>query len=187
MPVTDCPWSPNVKKMGAGSWWGHMVIWSGGKENEGRYMNNLSLTGWCLWFEREYPPQAPVLECVAPVSEIVKGLGDVTLLEVVQHWDGALRSQRPTLGPVSLSLSWLPAVDQDVKLPVITRRWWCMPLIPALRRQRQVGLCEFGASLVYRVSSRTAGLTSLNSYKHVHGALTHKIIFKALLKKWLSV
>ena len=29
-----------------------------------------------------------------------------------------------------------------------------MPLIPALR-QRQVDLCEFEASLVYRVSSRT--------------------------------
>ena len=28
-------------------------------------------------------------------------------------------------------------------------------LIPALKRQRQVDLCEFGASLVYRVSSRT--------------------------------
>jgi hypothetical protein len=29
------------------------------------------------------------------------------------------------------------------------------PLIPALRRQRQADLCEFEASLVYRVSSRT--------------------------------
>ena len=27
------------------------------------------------------------------------------------------------------------------------------PLIPALRRQRQVNLCEFEVSLVYRVSS----------------------------------
>ena len=30
-----------------------------------------------------------------------------------------------------------------------------MPLIPALGRQRQVGICEFKVSLVYRVSSRT--------------------------------
>ena len=30
-----------------------------------------------------------------------------------------------------------------------------MPLIPALWRQRQVDLCEFEASLVYRASSRT--------------------------------
>jgi hypothetical protein len=31
-----------------------------------------------------------------------------------------------------------------------------MLLTPALGRQRQVDLCEFEASLVYRVSSRTA-------------------------------
>ena len=31
-----------------------------------------------------------------------------------------------------------------------------MPLIPALARQRQVDLWEFEASLVYKVSSRTA-------------------------------
>ena len=34
--------------------------------------------------------------------------------------------------------------------------WWPMPLIPAVRRQRQADLCEFKASLVYRASSRTA-------------------------------
>ena len=33
---------------------------------------------------------------------------------------------------------------------------WRMPLIPALRRQRQVDLQEFEASLVYRASFRTA-------------------------------
>ena len=31
-----------------------------------------------------------------------------------------------------------------------------MPVIPALRRQRQVDLCKFKASLVYSASSRTA-------------------------------
>ena len=31
-----------------------------------------------------------------------------------------------------------------------------MPLIPALGRQKQVDLCEFEVSLVYRASSRTA-------------------------------
>jgi hypothetical protein len=30
-----------------------------------------------------------------------------------------------------------------------------MPLIPAFRRQKQVGLCEFKVILVYKVSSRT--------------------------------
>ena len=33
---------------------------------------------------------------------------------------------------------------------------WCMPLIPALRRQRQADLCKFKASQVYRSSHRTA-------------------------------
>ena len=33
-----------------------------------------------------------------------------------------------------------------------------MPLIPILGRQRQVDLCEFRASLVYKVSFRTARL-----------------------------
>jgi len=33
--------------------------------------------------------------------------------------------------------------------------WWSMPLVLELGRQRQVDLCMFKASLVYRVSSRT--------------------------------
>jgi hypothetical protein len=37
-----------------------------------------------------------------------------------------------------------------------------MPLIPALRRQRQVDLCEFEVSLIYRVSSRKAKATQRN-------------------------
>jgi hypothetical protein len=35
-------------------------------------------------------------------------------------------------------------------------------LTPTLRMQRQLGLCEFEASLVYRVSSRTASTTQRN-------------------------
>jgi len=38
-----------------------------------------------------------------------------------------------------------------------------MPLIPALRRQRQAELCEFKASLDYRSSSSTAKNTQRNS------------------------
>jgi hypothetical protein len=41
------------------------------------------------------------------------------------------------------------------------RQWWPTPLIPALGRQRQVDF-GFEASLVYRVSSRTARATQRN-------------------------
>jgi hypothetical protein len=37
-----------------------------------------------------------------------------------------------------------------------------MPLIPALGRQRQADLCEFKASLVYTVSSRSTRATQRN-------------------------
>ena len=44
-------------------------------------------------------------------------------------------------------------------------RWqWPVPFILALRRQRAENLCEFEASLVYKVSSRTArDVTQRNS------------------------
>jgi hypothetical protein len=37
-----------------------------------------------------------------------------------------------------------------------THLFWGMPLIPVLRRQRQIELCESEATLVYIVSSKTA-------------------------------
>ena len=46
-----------------------------------------------------------------------------------------------------------------------------MPLIPALRRQRQADLCEFEASLVYIASSRTARAT----LKHPVSKQTKKV------------
>ena len=39
---------------------------------------------------------------------------------------------------------------------------WHTPLSPALGSQRQADLCEFKASLVYRMSSRTARATQRN-------------------------
>jgi hypothetical protein len=38
-----------------------------------------------------------------------------------------------------------------------------MPLVTALGRQRQVGLCEFEASLVYKTSLRQPGLATLKN------------------------
>jgi hypothetical protein len=43
--------------------------------------------------------------------------------------------------------------------PGSASRQWCTPLISSLRRQRQADLCECEASLVFRVSSRTARAT----------------------------
>jgi hypothetical protein len=44
-----------------------------------------------------------------------------------------------------------------LKIPRGAGQWWCMPLIPALGRQRQANFC-----LVDRVSSRTARATQRN-------------------------
>jgi hypothetical protein len=45
---------------------------------------------------------------------------------------------------------------------VVVGWWWCMPLIPALNRQRQVDLFEFKARLIYRASFRTSRVTQIN-------------------------
>jgi hypothetical protein len=41
-------------------------------------------------------------------------------------------------------------------------QWWCIPLIPALRRQRQADLCEFETSLPYRASLSKTRVTQRN-------------------------
>ena len=53
-----------------------------------------------------------------------------------------------------------------------------MPFISALRRQRQVDLCEFGASLVYRVSFRTVRATQRNPVlnKQTNSQVTNHVI-----------
>jgi hypothetical protein len=50
----------------------------------------------------------------------------------------------------------------------VARQWWHTPLIPALRRQRPWELSEFKASLVYRVSSRTARVTQRNPVSKIN-------------------
>jgi hypothetical protein len=42
-----------------------------------------------------------------------------------------------------------------------------MLLVPALGRQRQADIYEFGASMVYKVSSRTAKATQRNSISKI--------------------
>jgi hypothetical protein len=48
------------------------------------------------------------------------------------------------------------------KFPKHAGRWWQAPLIPTRRRLRLADLCKIKASLVYRVSSRTARATQRN-------------------------
>ena len=57
------------------------------------------------------------------------------------------RASGPTAKATTLYVSlklWLVKIHFGAEL------WWCTPLIPALGRQRQVDLCEFKASLVYK-------------------------------------
>jgi hypothetical protein len=60
-------------------------------------------------------------------------------------------------------------------------QWWHSPLIPALHWHRQVDLCEFEASPVYRLNSRTASQ-----------GYTEKLCLKNIIKiflgleRWLS-
>jgi hypothetical protein len=50
-----------------------------------------------------------------------------------------------------------------------------MPLIPALGSQRQVDICEFEASLVYKESSRTArAVTQRNCLKRQNNTIQYK-------------
>jgi hypothetical protein len=61
---------------------------------------------------------------------------------------------------ICLSLSLLVVLLLCFVNKTLAGRWWCTPLIPVLGRRRRIS--EFKASLVYRVSSRTARATQRN-------------------------
>jgi hypothetical protein len=71
---------------------------------------------WGVVVRMRMVPIGYMFECLFPVSGTVcKGIGGVASLNKVCYWGWALRFQKLTTAG----------------------RWWCMPLIPALRRQRQ--------------------------------------------------
>ena len=81
-----------------------------------------------------------------------------------------------------------------IKCLILAGWWWHTPLIPALRRKRQADLCEFEASLVYRVSSRTGSKatekpclkkqnTKQNKQRNPHKVLQNKIKQKNVIAK----
>ena len=61
----------------------------------------------------------------------------------------------------SPKLNLFPTRKSSSNSNQLDRWWWCMPFIPALRRQRAGG-SEFEANLVYYMSSRTAKPTERN-------------------------
>jgi hypothetical protein len=54
-------------------------------------------------------------------------------------------------------------MGRRLEKPALAGQWWYTPLFLACGRQRQGDLCEFEASLVHRVSSRTARAMQRNS------------------------
>lgn len=61
---------------------------------------------------------------------------------------------------IPTSLTVLHSDPADPSCPSLGQ-WWCMPLLPVLGRQNQMGLCEFKASLLYRSSPGQPGLVTM--------------------------
>lgn len=54
-----------------------------------------------------------------------------------------------------------------IKNVFISWAWWHTLLVPALGRQRWIVLCEFKASLIYRMNSRTSKVVSHTEKPHL--------------------
>ena len=63
-------------------------------------------------------------------------------------------------------------------------QWWYVPLIPALLRQRQMDLCEFKASLVYRVSSRTGSIATEKPCLRKRQKKVGEIMLSLMMEGW---
>ena len=80
----------------------------------------------------------------------------------------------------------IPRNELCLRSLIKARWWWCTPLIPALGKQRQVDLCVFEASLVYRVSSRTARAAQRNPVlKTKQNKKQQKVEVYSIIQKWI--
>jgi hypothetical protein len=70
----------------------------------------------------------------------------------VEH--GSMGSQA-----ISMSSSEKYSLNSFTHLKLVYQVWQLLPTIPALRRQKQMDLCKFKASLVYIVSSKPTQAT----------------------------
>jgi len=64
---------------------------------------------------------------------------------------------------------------------------WHTPLIPTLGRQRQVNLCEFKASLIYRMNSRAARATQRNAVSKKQNKTKKKGLYHHILLFFLNM
>jgi hypothetical protein len=53
----------------------------------------------------------------------------------------------------------------EIKINKSGGQWQCMPLISSLGRQRQINVCEFKDSQVYKLSYKTARATQKNMFQ----------------------
>ena len=82
------------------------------------------------------------------------------------HWLEVGSRCLPCVPLMSISCALAPGLGPSqkpiLKATIRPQAWRYAVLISALGRQRQAELCEFEASLVYRVSSRTSKITYRN-------------------------
>ena len=90
---------------------------------------------------------------------------------------------RDTQCPNTVAENW--EEQQPLKTHFQGQAWWCTLLIPALRRQRQVDLCKFEASLIYKASFRTVRAIQRNLSQKIKPNLKQKTKQqKSLLKSY---
>jgi hypothetical protein len=74
--------------------------------------------------------------------------------------------------------------NQENRNVYLDGQWYTMPVMPTLRSQRQMDLCEFRASLVYKVSFRKARSITQRKLISKQTKKKHKEVFVYLGSQW---